>query len=314
MRVPHCLLIFQVDAVDTSVLNSGKDEARLHRKQLNAAIDGLLRRTQSLYNDFNSLAEQVKAGKILPPKRRRNDAQPSSLAPAATGQPGPQRGGRIKIPIGGTPIVEPPVPPEPVTTGKIKIIIQDGSTTSAPDNTTTAAATTSTNAGSGKAPTPKGGRRTPRSTPKAADPAPVAPAAITSEGASVETPKSIAADAGSTPAPEGQTSDSKGPRLSRDEFLERRRRQRQLARQRKAQARAEKKAAEGLAPSGETEDDAEGGENKEEEGDVQGEAFGAPDEVKQTRPKGRKFGKRRGYVPKSKCDHVLICNFLKVFL
>lgn len=271
------------------MLNSGKDEARSHRKQLNAAIDGLLRRTQSLYNDFNSLAEQVKAGKILPPKRRRNEGnafvQPSTPTGAA-----PTRGGRIKIPIGGgPPIVEPPVAPEAVKTGKIKIVIQDGSAPSASDSNNAT--------GTAKAPTPRGGRRTPKSTPKA-DPAPAAPS---SSGGVSDTPKSTATEDGSAAevAEEGTNEAAvKGPRLSREEFLERRRKQRLLARQRKAQARAEGKTAGGSTT------EPEAGGSQEEGGVVEGGDTG----VKETRPRASRNGKGRGNGPKSRCNRIINCN------
>lgn len=293
----------QVDAVDTSVLSSGKDEARQHRKQLNAAIDGLLRRTQSLYSDFNSLAEQVKAGKIIPPKRRRNDATTSAApAPAVasasgSAQPAPaprQGGGRIKIPIGGPTVVIPPAEPAPVKTGKIKIVIQDGSAPAQPNAASNAGADT-------KAPTPKSGKRTPKSTPKADNPAstatPVSSNPESSVVANTETPKSTVSEDGSASEREEGEAGNKptsttGPRLSREEFLARRKERRRLAKQRKAEARAQQKegGAQADTPAAETQEG-------EEQGTATTNSNGAA--VQETRPKNRNSNKRRG-PPKSK--------------
>lgn len=50
----------ELDAVDTSELNSGKAEARHHRKALNAAVDSLLKRTQDLHSEFISTVEKIR--------------------------------------------------------------------------------------------------------------------------------------------------------------------------------------------------------------------------------------------------------------
>lgn len=51
-----------MDAVETAELNSGKIEAKSHRKSLNAAVETLMRRTQNLHNAFVSTIEKMKAG------------------------------------------------------------------------------------------------------------------------------------------------------------------------------------------------------------------------------------------------------------
>jgi hypothetical protein len=53
-----------LDAVETAELNSGKDEARMKRKSLNAAVDTLMRRTHNLHKDFVATLEKLKNGQL----------------------------------------------------------------------------------------------------------------------------------------------------------------------------------------------------------------------------------------------------------
>ena len=52
----------QLDAIETTELVSGKDEARNKRKSLNIAVESLLKKTQDLHNEFAVTVNKFKSG------------------------------------------------------------------------------------------------------------------------------------------------------------------------------------------------------------------------------------------------------------
>jgi hypothetical protein len=85
---------FQIDAVETAKLTSGKSEARIKRKSLNTAVDDLLRRTQDLHRDYVTIIEKLQSE----PQFKDTSAEPppfeqSNRRRATNYSPSPQQAG-----------------------------------------------------------------------------------------------------------------------------------------------------------------------------------------------------------------------------
>jgi hypothetical protein len=79
------IFFFQLDAIDTSNLESGKLEALQHRKALNKEVDELLQQTQMLYHQLNAVIQSkvsemavqaVSAAPPAPPSSKEQSSAP----------------------------------------------------------------------------------------------------------------------------------------------------------------------------------------------------------------------------------------------